>query len=123
MSTLTEADVLFEMFLPMLCKQHAAAMERFSGTVVFEQFGDEPRTWTLKGCKKPWVQRGDDAKADARVSIRSDIVQAVVRGYDVDLNIALSEGSLRLNGSMHVFEELGFTWTESQTLLDLMLKR
>ena len=81
--SLTEADVLFEMVLPLLCKEHAAAMERFKGVVVFEQTGTEPRHWTLKGGAKPWVQRGDTAKADARISVDTDVTGQVIRARSV----------------------------------------
>jgi hypothetical protein len=119
--SLTEADVLFEMVLPLLCKEHAAAMERFKGVVVFEQTGTEPRHWTLKGGAKPWVQRGDTAKADARISVDTDVVKAVVRGYDLDPQ---QLGSLvRFTGSVRILEELGFSWSESKRLLDVVLKR
>lgn len=124
MPTLTEADVLFEMFLPLLCAEHTKAMQKFTGEVLFEMVTQpQSRFWTLRGGESPWVRRGKTAKPDAHVVVAEALVQDVVRGVDVDMNAALADGRILASGSVEVFVKLGFSWGEARRLLDGMLPR
>lgn len=123
MPSLTEADVLFEMFLPLLCAEHSKAMQKFSGEVLFEMSAPQPRFWTLRGGPSPWVRRGRGEQPDVHIIVAESLVQDVVRGLDVDMTAALADGRIVTSGNIEVLVRLGFSWDEARRVLDGLLAR
>lgn len=124
MATLTEADVLFEMFLPLLCAEHTKSMLAFAGEVLFEMpAASNSRFWTLRGGQPPWVSRGRSEKPDAHIVIAERLVQDVVRGFDVDVNAALADGRIKASGNAQILMQLGISWGEAKRMLDGVLAR
>jgi hypothetical protein len=123
MAVLTEADVLFELFLPMLCESRAQALERFKGTIEFEMTGPTPRVWNLKGGKRPWVNRGAVPDADVKVTISETLVKDLVLGRDPSLEQALTDGRLAISGKSKVLEAFDLTMADATGMLGTLLKR
>ncbi|MFO0722539.1 MAG: SCP2 sterol-binding domain-containing protein [Myxococcota bacterium] len=127
MPKLTEADILFELFVPMLCESRAAAMKHWKGLVQFYlrvPEGEEPRVWHLSGGEKPWLKRGPSAKTpDVKVTVTQDLVEQLIRGEEPDLVQAGREGRLGVQGSLKVLESLELTLDDAKGIVGTLMKR
>lgn len=121
---LTEADVLFELFLPLLCESRAEAMAHFKGCVHFFMRAEEPRSWTVTGGAKPWLRRGmGERRPDVIVSVSEELVRDLVRGNEASLATAFADGKLAVKGDLKVLEAFEMTLADVSTALTTMLAR
>lgn len=121
---LTEADVLFELFLPMLCESKAEAMAHFKGEIYFFMRAEEPRSWTLKGGKKPWLKRGPGERLpDVVVTVTEDLVRDLVQGREPDLEEAVRDGRLGMKGNIEILQAFDMTLADVKRALDVVLRR
>lgn len=121
---LTEADILFELFLPMMCTERHQALALFKGKVELHMFGGEThRVWNLTGGKPPWIQRGEIDGANLTVEIHADLVKAIVHGEEPDLEAAADQGLVRVGGDPKILKSLDFSLQEATGLVGTMLKR
>lgn len=121
---LTEADVLFELFLPLFCESKAEALAHFKGEVYFVMRSTPPRDWTMKGGAPPFVKRGKGTREpDVEITLTEDLVSDIVLGRDVDPAQAIADGRLGLRGAVKALEALQLTFAEASSALSNMLKR
>ncbi len=121
---LNEADVLFELFLPMLCTERHEALASFKSKIHLRMFGGEAeRDWNLTGGAPPWIQRGAVDGAELTLELHEEIVKAIVRGEDPDLDAAMSGGQVRVSGDMKVLRSLEMSLEEATGIVGAMLKR
>jgi hypothetical protein len=110
---LTEADVLFELFLPLVCESKAALLEQFEGTIELHLDGDPPRSWHVRGGPRPWLQRGAAPRPPVlKVTVAEGLVKQIVQGKDPDLSAARSAGALTVEGELSLLESLGLSRAE-----------
>lgn len=121
-ASLDEADVLFELFLPLLCETRADALQRFPHQVQLE-LRDTPRVWTLHGGSAPFMRRGPaDGEPDVVLRVTRDLVDDLVLGRDDDLELALQTGRLAVIGNVKALAALGMTFGEAQSALSTQLQ-
>lgn len=122
---LTEADVLFELFLPMLCESRADALTHFKSQVQFYLRSTPPRAWVLKGGARPWLTRGElpEGQAGLVVTVSEELVKQLVQGREPDLVLALQQGALGIKGELKVLEALDLTLGEARSVLQTLLHR
>lgn len=120
---LSEADILFELFLPMLCAERHQALAVFKGKIVLHMTGDAPRSWNVTGGKAPWVQRGALDSPDVEISFAPDIVQGIVRGAEPDIEAALAGGGIEIKGDAKVLKSFQMTMEEAKGIVGTMLNR
>ncbi len=123
MATLTEADVLFELFLPLLCETRAVALEQFRGAVQFHLRSTPPRAWYIKGGKRPWLQRGVLKTADMVVTLTEELVAQLVQGREPDLEKALADGHIGMHGNLKVLRSFELTMADAQKAWDVLRRR
>jgi hypothetical protein len=123
-ATLDEADVLFELFLPILLEEKAAAMERFNGTVEVHMTSEPPRVWNVRGGPRPWLARGQaKTKADVIVVLAPAVVSAALAGKDDEIERAAREGRIVVQGDANVLSRLELSLAEAQGALAAWMKR
>lgn len=123
-ATLSEADVLFELFLPVLCQGRARALQSFKGVIEFRLTGADPRAWTLRGGDGPWVTRGaPEGGGDVRISVTPEIVAALVQGREPNMDAAVAAGEVRFDGDLKVLDGFGMMMGEVAGVLGRMLRR
>jgi hypothetical protein len=121
---LSEVDVLFDLFLPMLCEARAEDLERFAGGIEFRLQEDPSRCWSLKGGGRPWVRRGPlgwDGPT-LKVSVATALVKALVLGQEPDLGQARGRGELTVEGNPEILAALGLDAAGFERLLTEGLK-
>lgn len=120
-TTFTESDVLFELFLPLLCEQHATQLAHFSGNVVFCVSASTKRYWNLQGKKKPFIQRGNIESADATITVDEELIKEVVQGREPNLQSALQNGRISFQGNLDIIRNLEFALQDAKNALQTML--
>ena len=124
MAALTEADVLFELLLPLLCDAHGEAMARFKGHIEFHMTSEPPRVWHVSASPKPWVKRGSAPRpADVIVVMSQALVEGLAQGRDVDLERAVAQGSLVVHGDLKVLQAFELSLAEAESALATMVKQ
>ena len=120
---LTEADILFELFLPMMCTEKHESMVHFKGKIELHMSGETPRVWNLTGGAAPYVQRGPIEGADLTITMTEQMVKDIVLGEDIKPEDALKSGAVTVSGDRAVLKSLQMSFEEATNLLGTMLKR
>ena len=122
--SLTEADVFFELFVPLLLESKAAAMEQLHATVELRLRSTPPRIWNIRGGPRPWMSRGACPKEpDVVIVFAQDFVSAIVQGRAPAIDDAIAKGQIGVHGRIDALNALGMTLSDAQSVLTTMLDR
>ncbi len=117
-AALTETDVLFELFLPLLCEMHETQLAHLRKKLLFLVGGDEMRCWSLSGGEKPWVKRAkSNNKCDTKITIGQDLVNQVIQGREPDIEKAIDNGLISFEGDISALKDFEFVLADAQSVL------
>jgi hypothetical protein len=101
-ASLDEADLLFGRLFPRILVHEADKLRALEGSVEFRVTTDPPRIWRLQGGAPPHLRSGpvEGGAPDVVFTMSPALVKRIVRGGDIDLVRARTNGELAVEGSL-----------------------
>lgn len=102
-----EANVLFDLVLPTLCRRYADHLAQAQAAVEFRIQEAPARVWHVRA-EQPWVFVGPASNAVPVISVGLSMafVRALAQGEAPDIDAAIAQGHLVLGGDVQALSSL-----------------